>query len=192
MKGIHVTGVSVCCVLCIALRSWYAVVVHWCHAIEAFCLSRTVLAGKCFATSTFVSSATCLWSIGERCCQGYPALPAQRAIDDDSIDLGQIQWGTSPGHAHITGVVHPVEALLNLYFGAHKAAYCITLVSQRGGCCVWFYPIKTTVIKSSILALLVHKDFTLSCQWEKTVIFSSTYSVLYYFLYAWWGKKSFY
>lgn len=32
-----------------------------------------------------------LWLIGERCCQGYSAVLAQGAIDDDCINLGQIQ-----------------------------------------------------------------------------------------------------
>lgn len=89
-------------------------------------LSLTVPASKCFISCAFVKSAVYLWSIGECCCQGYPAIPAQGTIDDDSVNLGQIQWGTLPGHAHITGVVLPTEAAL--YYRARKAASCWELI----------------------------------------------------------------
>lgn len=45
-------------------------------------------------------------------------------------------------------------------------------------------------IKSAILALLDHKDCILSCQWEKYVILSFAYSVLYCFLFG-WEKQTF-
>lgn len=87
-----------------------------------------MLACKCFISGAFVNSAVYLWSIGECCCQGYAAIPAQGTIDDDSINLGQIQWGTLPGHAHITGAVLSVEAVLYLYRRAPKAASCLELI----------------------------------------------------------------
>lgn len=55
-----------------------------------------------------------------------------------------------------------------------------------------FSTIKTTMIKSLILALLLdHKDCILSCQWENVVILSFTYSLLYCSPFF-GGKKSFY
>lgn len=73
-------------------------------------------------------SSFLLWSIGERRCQGYPAIPAQGTIDDDSISLGQTQWGTLPGHAHITGAALSLEAELYLQRGAHKATSRVELI----------------------------------------------------------------
>lgn len=58
----------------------------------------------------FVSLAIFLWSIGECRCQGYPSISAQGTIDGDSFNLGQIQWGTLPGHAHITGAFLIVDS----------------------------------------------------------------------------------
>lgn len=138
-----------------------------------------------------MNSAVYLWSIGESCCQGYPAIPAQGTIDDDSINLGQIQWSTLPGHAHITGVVLSVEAVLYLYYRSHKAASCLELItlylwSTGKGC--MFSTIKTTMIKSAILALLGHKDCILSCQREKC-----SYSLIYIFcviLFLFWVEKN--
>lgn len=82
-----------------------------------------------FISAAFVNSAVYLWSIGEHRCQGYSAIPAQGAIDDDSINLGQIQWGTLPGHVHITGAVLFVEAGLYVYCRAHKVASCVDLIA---------------------------------------------------------------
>lgn len=138
-----------------------------------------------------MKSAVYLWSIGECCCQGYPAIPAQGTIDDDSVNLGQIQWGTLPGHAHITGVVLPTEAAL--YYRARKAASCWELIKlYLCSVCVcvrgdMFSTIKKAMIKSAILAHLGHKACILSCQWEKF-----SYSLIYIFsviLFPFWVKK---
>lgn len=103
-----------------------------------------------FVSGAFVNSAVYLWSIGERGCQGYSAIPAQGTIDDDSINLGQIQWGTLPGHAHITGGVLFVEAGLYFYCRAHKTTSCVELIALYLWSGEKWCMFKTTIIKSAI------------------------------------------
>lgn len=54
---------------------------------HAFCVT---LSFDCYRKPVLVNVFD-LWLIGERCCQGYSAVLAQGAIDDDCINLGQIQ-----------------------------------------------------------------------------------------------------
>lgn len=146
-----------------------------------------------FHQLAFVNSAVYLWSIGECCCQGYSAIHAQGTIDDDSINLGQIQWGTLPGHAHITGVVLSVEAALYLYCRAHKAVLCLNLlhyIYQVGG---GYVPHNQNNYdqKCNFSALGQQKTAYWAASEKNVVILSFTYSVLYCFLFG-WKKTGFY
>ena len=136
-----------------------------------------------------MNSAVYLWSIGERRCQGYSAVPAQGTIDDDSINLGQIQWGTLSGHAHITGGVLSVW----------KSWVVFVLQSSWSHITFRTYYIIFMERREVVYVLRNQNNYDQKCNFssfgpQKTaywaareknlVILSFTYSVLYCFLFV--------